>query len=49
MHPDFSAAKIEKKSAQIMRANTVIITFVCDFFCGTRTYTSCDSSLSKVV
>ena len=24
MHPDFSAGKIEKKSAQIMQANTVI-------------------------
>jgi hypothetical protein len=24
MHPDFSAAKIEKKSAQITRANTVV-------------------------
>jgi hypothetical protein len=25
MHPDISAAKIEKKSAQITRANTVIL------------------------
>ena len=25
MHPDFSAAKIEKKSAQITRANTVFV------------------------
>jgi hypothetical protein len=26
MHPNFSAAKLEKKSAQIMRVNTVYVT-----------------------
>jgi hypothetical protein len=26
-HPDFSAAKLEKKSAQITRVNTVIVAF----------------------
>ena len=33
MHPDFSAAKIEKKSAQITRANTVYERKV-DFLCS---------------
>jgi len=27
----------------------VVITFVCDLFCGRHTYMSCDSSLSDVV